>query len=162
MAEYLVDLNATQAAIRAGYSPKTAKAQGSRLLTNGDVASAVSAGAQKAVQKLTVTAAMVKERLCLLAFQDVRALYDDKGNLRPVHELPDHVAPMLAGLEVTRTRRRSGEDTDTVEDLHKVKIVDPVRPLEMLAKHFGLLVDKVEHSGTVSVKTKVVFELHQD
>lgn len=45
--EYLIDLNATQAAIRAGYSKKTAKAQGSRLLTHVDVVAAVTS-AQKA------------------------------------------------------------------------------------------------------------------
>ncbi len=49
--EYLIDLNATQAAIRAGYSEKTARSQGQRLLTNVDIATAIDAGAQKAAKR---------------------------------------------------------------------------------------------------------------
>lgn len=56
VAEYLIDLNATQAAIRAGYAAKTANREGSRLLSNVDIADAVAAGAQKRVQKAEVTA----------------------------------------------------------------------------------------------------------
>lgn len=48
--EYLIDNNATQAAIRAGYSAKTAKSQGQRLLTNVDIAAAIKAG-QKEIAK---------------------------------------------------------------------------------------------------------------
>lgn len=56
VAEYLIDLNATQAAIRAGYSAKTAVVQGSRLLTNANVAAAVAAARTKVAGKLEVTA----------------------------------------------------------------------------------------------------------
>lgn len=53
--EYLVDLNATQAATRAGYSAKTAKQQGQRLLTNADIQAAVSAGQNKRSQRTALT-----------------------------------------------------------------------------------------------------------
>lgn len=53
--EYLVDLNATQAAIRAGYSARTARAQGNRLLTNADVAAAVEAAKQERAQRTELT-----------------------------------------------------------------------------------------------------------
>jgi hypothetical protein len=56
VAEYVKDLNATQAAIRAGYSAKTAKQIGSRLLTNVDVAAAVAAKQGKIAEKLEITA----------------------------------------------------------------------------------------------------------
>lgn len=55
VAEYLKDQNATQAAIRAGYSERTAKQQGSRLLTNADVVAAVGKGQQKVARKAEVT-----------------------------------------------------------------------------------------------------------
>ncbi|WP_115540021.1 terminase small subunit [Xanthomonas campestris] len=55
VAEYLKDQNATQAAIRTGYSERTAKQQGSRLLTNADVAAAVCAGQRKVAKKAEVT-----------------------------------------------------------------------------------------------------------
>ena len=53
--EYLIDLNATQAAIRCGYSERTAKQQGSRLLTNADIAEAVAKGQAKAAERLGLT-----------------------------------------------------------------------------------------------------------
>lgn len=53
--EYLIDMNATQAAIRTGYSEKTAKQQGSRLLTNVDVLAAVKAGQAKVAERIEVT-----------------------------------------------------------------------------------------------------------
>jgi len=56
VAEYLIDLNATQAAIRAGYAVKTANREGSRLLSNVDIANAIAAGAQQRIQKAEVTA----------------------------------------------------------------------------------------------------------
>jgi len=56
VAEYLVDLNATQAAIRAGYAAKTANREGSRLLSNVDIAEAIAAGAQKRIQRAEVSA----------------------------------------------------------------------------------------------------------
>lgn len=55
VAEYLVDLNATQAAIRAGYSRRTAKSQGQRLLTNVDVADAIKAGKEKRAERVELT-----------------------------------------------------------------------------------------------------------
>ncbi|WP_290497940.1 terminase small subunit [Hyphomonas sp. UBA4494] len=54
--EYLVDLNATQAAIRAGYSPDTAKMQGSRLLTKDDVQAAIAEAQEQRREKLEITA----------------------------------------------------------------------------------------------------------
>lgn len=61
--EYLLDLNATQAAIRAGYSRKTAKAIGSRLLTNVDVAQAVADAQAKRAERLELTAASITKQL---------------------------------------------------------------------------------------------------
>jgi len=63
VAEYLIDLNATQAAIRAGYSAKTAQEQGSRLLSKVMVAEAISAGAEKRIKKAEITAQDVLEGL---------------------------------------------------------------------------------------------------
>lgn len=152
VAEYLVDLNATQAAIRAGYSAKTADVQGPRLLGNVRVAEALTAKQRAQLAKVELTAEMVKERLRLLAFQDIRTLFDDAGNLKPIHELTDDAAPLVAGLEVIKKNAAAGDGI--IDTVHKVKVVDPVKPLEMLAKHFGLLIERVEHSGGIDVRWK--------
>lgn len=148
VAEYLVDLNATQAAIRAGYSAKTAEQQGPRLLGNVEIASQVKAAQSAQLEKVGLTAEMVKERLRILGFQDIRKLFDVDGNLKPIHELDDEAAAMVAGVEVIKKNAAAGDGV--IDTVHKVKVVDPVKSLEMLAKHFGILTEKVEHSGSVA------------
>lgn len=74
VSEYLKDQNATQAAIRAGYSPGTAKQQGSRLLTNADVARAVGKRQQKVARKAEITAESLAEE-----FEEARQLAKKQG-----------------------------------------------------------------------------------
>ena len=80
--EYLVDLNGTQAAIRAGYSPKTANEQASRLLANVNVASAVQAGMDKRAKDVEVSATYVLEGIKKLIERCEQAVpvYDKEGN----------------------------------------------------------------------------------
>jgi phage terminase small subunit len=69
--EYLVDLNATQAAIRAGYSPKTARVQASDLLTKPDIQEAVRAGQDKRAARLELKAEDVLRELQSIAMAEV-------------------------------------------------------------------------------------------
>ena len=115
-AEYAVDLNATQAAIRAGYSPKTAKAQGSRLLTNADVKARVEADNAARAAKLALSADWVVEKLKQNVERAMQAepVYDREGN-------------------------KTGEYT------YQGAVANGA--LNLLGKHIGMFVDKVEHSG---------------
>lgn len=152
VAEYLVDLNATEAAIRAGYSRKTAYSIGQENLKKPEIAEAVKLGTAKQLEKVGLTAEMVKERLRQIGFQDIRKLFDSDGNLKPLHTLDDEAAVMVAGVEVVKKNVAAGDGV--VDTVHKVKVVDPVKSLEMLAKHFGLLEEKIVHSGTIEVAWK--------
>jgi len=78
--EYLVDLNATQAAIRAGYSPKTAEQQGSRLLSNAKVAQAISVGRQALSERTEITQDMVLKRLWDIANADPNEISQYRRN----------------------------------------------------------------------------------
>lgn len=119
-------------------------------LTKPYIAALVATGTAKQLAKAELTGQMVKDRLRLLAFQDIRTLIDEQGNLRPIHTLSDDAAPMVAGMEIIIKNAAAGDGvTDRV---HKVKIVDPVKPLELLAKHFGLLIEQVQVSGKLVVE----------
>jgi phage terminase small subunit len=163
VAEYLVTLNATQAAIRAGYSEKTAGSQGERLLKNAEVQKSVQAGASKRLDKLELTGNRVLEEMARLGFSDVREWFDETGRLRPLHELGDNAAKAIASIEIVRekTTRKEGETEEvTVEErVVKVRAWDKVRALEMLGKYYGLLKDRVEHTGAngAPIETRVVF-----
>lgn len=98
VAEYLKDQNATQAAIRAGYSPGTAKQQGSRLLTNADVASAVARGQQRVAKKVEITVESLAAE-----FEEARLLAKVQGQASAMVAATTGKGK-LAGLLVERHR----------------------------------------------------------
>ena len=80
--EYLVDQNATRAAIAAGYSKKTAASQGSRLLTNVKVQRVISDKQKQISQELQITAQDKRERLWAIATFNTKTIEDQHGELR--------------------------------------------------------------------------------
>ena len=147
--EYLIDLNATQAAIRCGYSPKTARVQGSRLLLNADIQASVAAGKAHQLGQNDLSASRVLEELRRLAFTDTRGFFDDAGNLKPMQQLSAEQGAALASFEVIIKNAKAGDNqTDTV---HKIRLWDKTRALEHLAKHFGLLKETVDVQGGLSL-----------
>jgi len=107
--EYLVDRNATQAAIRAGYSPATAKQQGARLLTNVDVRAAVNRGETAIAEKTELTVLSITNRLLTIADKS-EALESAPGMSVARQALMD--AAKLNGLvvETSEVVTRSAED----------------------------------------------------
>jgi phage terminase small subunit len=97
--QYLIDLNATQAAIRAGYSRKTAKQQASRLLTNVDLAAAIAAGKERFAAKAELTAKRVLEELRRIAFCYARQFFTPDGKMKPSSEWSEEQGSQLAGFE---------------------------------------------------------------
>jgi phage terminase small subunit len=149
VSEYLIDLNGKQAAVRAGYSPKSAEFQASKLLADSKVSQEVAKGKAEQLQTAGLSATRTLEEMRRLAFSDVRKLFDADGNLKPLHLLDDDAAASIASLEVVKKNLAAGDGvTDTV---HKIKTWDKTRNLEMLAKHFGLLEEKVAHSGHLTI-----------
>ena len=147
--EYLgsADGNATQAAISAGYSVKTARQCASRLLTRADVQDSITAHRKRLEQRLGVTAERVIRELSLIAFADPRALFDQAGQLRNVADLPEDVARALSSVEV-RTITHKDEPDVTIA---KVKSWDKPRALDMLGRYLALWNDKRDNTGKVTV-----------
>jgi phage terminase small subunit len=147
--EYLVDLNGTKAAIRAGYSPHTAESQAARLLGNVKVREAVGIGQARMLEAADITALRVLRELGRVAFVDARQ-YFDRNNVRAVGELSADLGAAVAGFEVVIKNVSGGDGvTDTI---HKFKLCDKLKALELLAKHHGLLRDIVEHQGRVTLE----------
>lgn len=147
--EYLVDLNATRAAIRAGYSEKTAEQIGYQLLQKTSIAEAIQQAQKARAAKAGITADRVLEEVRRLALSDVRGLFDERGNLRPIRELSDEQAAAVASLEVVIKNAQAGDGhTDTV---HKIKVWDKPKALEMLMKYLGLFEEQARVSGTIEL-----------
>lgn len=136
--EYLLDLNATAAARRAGYSERTADRIGPELLGKNWVAAAIAAAQAERAERTQVTADRVLTELARIGLSDVRALFDDDGRLLPVAKLPAHVAAAVSSVEVV-----SGSDGAVT----KIKLWDKPRALEMIGKHLGMFRDRVEVTG---------------
>jgi phage terminase small subunit len=146
VAEYLIDLNATQAAIRAGYSARNADKIGPELLGKTRVAEALSSAMQARSARTEITADRVLAEYAKLAFLDPRRFYDANGGLIPVPLLPADVAAALLSMEVT-VERSQGEDGPTFADVKKIKFADKKGALDSVARHLGMFNDKLEITG---------------
>lgn len=140
--EYLKDFNQRRAGLRAGYARKAIASNMSHLFKKPHVAAAVEAARVKLALKDDLTLEMLRDRLRLIAFQDIRTLYDEDGNLLPIDALSDEAAAMVAGIEVIKKNAEAGDGI--IDTIHKVKLVDQLKAQEMLGKHLGLLVDKLQ------------------
>lgn len=152
--EYLVDLNATQAAIRAGYSENTAHSIGHENLSKPEIADAIAQAQQERSERTKVTQDMVIRELARIGFSDLRKLMSDDGVLKQPSDWDDETAAAISSMEVVRrgpnwTKDKDKEDEEP-EYTHKIKTWDKNSALEKLAKHLGMFVDKVEHSGAVT------------
>lgn len=138
--EYLIDLNSTQAAIRAGYSAKTAKVMGCENLTKPDIQEAIQKAMADRSEKTNITAERVLNEIAKLAFFDPRKMFDDAGEPIHVSQLDDDTAAAIAGLEVVT----KGNDEIGYASVMKVKLADKSKNLELLGRHLKLFTDKSE------------------
>ena len=136
VAEYLVDLNATQAAIRAGYSPKTAGVQAFDLLKKPEIAAALERQRNQHAKNTGLTVERVLTEAMRLAFFDIRRLTDAEGNPIPINQLDDDTAAAIQGLELATERSRDEDGSVTM--VRKYKLADKNAALERLFKHLGL------------------------
>ena len=146
--EYLVDLNATQAAIRAGYSEKTAEQQGARLLGNVKVRAAIDAGKQARTERTETDQDKVLQELKRLVYSDVRACFNEDGSLKPITEWPDEAAAAVSSIEVVTKLGAFKEDgSREVDHVHKIKVWDKNSAIDKLMKHLAMFVERHEHTG---------------
>jgi phage terminase small subunit len=143
--EYLLDMNATQAAIRAGYSRKTANEQGAQLLAKPGVMAAVNAAKINRADKLEVDAEFVLQRLVEEANADLADLYTAAGDLKPVDEWPEvWRRGLVAGVEIEALYEGTGKHRTHIGYAKKIRLSDRVRRLELIGKHIGVQAFKVQ------------------
>ena len=141
--EYVVDLNGKQAAIRAGYSARTAESQASRLLSFVKVAEHIAALQAARSERTAITADRVLFELARLAFVDVRRFYDADGHLKKPSDIDDDTAAALASVEIDELWEGSGDERTIVGLTKKVRTWNKVSALGLLGKHLGLFREAV-------------------
>ena len=155
--EYLIDLNATQAAIRSGYSEKTANEIGAENLAKPSIAKAIQDALKERSERVQIDADYVLKRLVEIDQMDVLDIIDDDGNVKPLRDWPKIWRQYISNIE-----------TISVDDgegwLKKIKWPDKVKNLELLGKHasVGAFKEQLKIGGDpdnpINMSLKVVFE----
>lgn len=143
--EYLVDLNATQAAIRAGYSAKTARQVGGENLTKPAIRAAVDAALSARSQRVEVKADDVLRELMRVGLMDPIGAFDENGALLPLHRMPEEARRAISGFDLEELWEGRGDEREQIGTVRKVRFWPKVQALEALGKHLKLFTEVKEH-----------------
>lgn len=147
--EYLIDLNATQAAIRAGYSPDTAKDIGCENLAKPNIKAHIDKAMAERSRRTGVNADRVVMELAKIAFVNATDVFDPAtAKLIPGVNADDTAAIQSVKVKHTETANGSGVERE-------IKLADKLKALELIGRHLGMFKDRVELSGLNDEKTKL-------
>ena len=142
--EYLIDLNATQACIRAGYSPKYADREGHKLVENSRVSEAISKAMAERSRRTGINQDRIVQELARIAFVKITDVVDPDGEINTNASDDD-----LACIESYKV-----EDSDSVNgssSKREVKLASKIKALELLGKHVGMWNDKIQVDVSIPV-----------
>lgn len=145
--EYLVDFNATQAAIRAGYSKKTAKEQGYKQFTKVHIREKLQELIQKQTVRTQIDADKVIKEISRVALADVRLAFNKDGTLKAIHDIPEDLGRAISGIEVEETYEGTGKDRVWTGYVKKIKFWSKDKQLEVLMRHLGLFKEDNKQVG---------------
>lgn len=129
--------DATAAAIKAGYSAKSAAQQSSRMLHHPDVEKALAARRKELAKKFALDAESILQELAGLAYFDPADLFDDDGKLLPIKEMPKHARKAIASIEVDELFEGVGKDRSQIGWTKKIRVWDKNSAIEKAMKHLG-------------------------
>jgi phage terminase small subunit len=157
VAEYLKDLNATQAAIRAGYSETWANKNAHRLTVTDGIQRAIRSARERLFEAQLMSTLEAQALTAEIARFDIGTIQDDRGNLKPISEWPEAARRVVAGVEVIIKNAEAGDGvTDRVL---KLKLPDRNKALDMIHRiHGAYAADKLEVSGEIATVEKRLIE----
>lgn len=159
--EYVRCLNAKQAALKAGYSEKTAGAQGSRLLKSVKIQARCQELNADRKERTLIDADRILKELLDMAMVDISEAFNDDGSLKPIREIPKPIRRMISSLEINELFEGFGKEREQIGHVKKLRFWSKEKALELLGKHLKLFTDKVEHSGKVTLE-ELVMGSHED
>jgi phage terminase small subunit len=143
--EYLIDLNATQAAIRAGYSPHTAKEIGAENLTKPNIEAAIMKAQAERSRRTGINADRVLQELAKIGFVNIVDVADiDHATVQETAERDN-----TAAIQSIKVKRIPTDEGDIVE--RELKLYDKGKALEQLGRHLGIFNDKMKLEGDVNI-----------
>lgn len=142
--EYCVDKNATKAGIRAGFSPRSARTTGSRLMQKEDIKARVAELMVEISQKIEITAASVLNELKKLGFSNMMDFHTVGADGKLTIDLTDMTRDQAAALQTVKTTETATKDVDgntVVVRSTDIKLADKRAALVDLGKHLGIFTE---------------------
>jgi phage terminase small subunit len=134
--EYIIDFNATQAAIRAGYSKKTANRIGPENLSKLVLQERIAVLVKELQEKTGITAEQVVRELAKIGFANIKGVLDDNNEIKDISKLPDDITAAIESIQ--SDIRHDGGDSDGYTEKVKVKLHSKLHALTDLGKHLGI------------------------
>jgi phage terminase small subunit len=127
--------------------PETVNRTAKELFDNHKITARIEELQALALKRHQVTVDRVVAEYAKLAFLDVRKVFTDDGDVKPIHEIDDDTAAAIAGIDVEAVFEGSGKDRERVGTLKKIKLADKKAALDSLGKYLGMFVEKTEITG---------------
>ena len=149
--EYLIDLNATQAAIRAGYSPKTATAIASENLSKPSISAAIACAMAERSKRTGITQDRILEELAKVAFIKLTDIVDDTGKIKA--GATDEDRACIESIKYKRTNTDTGYSEE-----REVKASSKLKAIELLMRHTGMLDSRISKEQLKLNREKFEYE----
>lgn len=150
--------NQTQAAINAGFSPKSAHVKASAMMRDERIQKRIAELMEERNKRLRVSADYVLLRLVEIDQMDVIDILDDEGGLKPISQWPKVWRTSISAVDINRIRMAMKDDEEDIEStLQKIKWPDKVKNLELIGKHVDVnaFKERLEVSGTVTIADRM-------
>ncbi len=142
--EFIKDLNATQAALRAKYSKNGARTTASKLLAKDNIQQLIYELNQERLKAVKIDANFVLEELHKIATSDVAEIFDENGKMKNIHDVPPIIRRAISSIETVEYFEGMGRDREQVGEIKKIKLWSKDKALENLGKHLKLFTEKHE------------------
>ena len=154
--EYVIDLNGSAAAIRAGYSHRTSRFIASKLLDDPEIAEYIGRLKKKIARHNEVDASRVLQEQARIAFAMPKVYFDEDGSLKNIHQLSDDAAASISGIEVetVRSKRGNGDEYETSQ-IKKLRFWNKKDALDSLAKFLEMYKGKGENPLEVNIMDQI-------
>lgn len=149
--EYLIDLNATQACIRAGYKVENARQQATENLSKPYIAQSIEKAMAERSKRTGINQDRVIQELARIAFVKITDVVDEDGEIR--RDASDDDLACIESVKVKDSDNQFGGSRE-----REVKLASKMKALELLGKHLGMWNDKLN----VDVNLPVFYEGEQD
>jgi phage terminase small subunit len=150
--EYIKDFNGTQAAIRAGYSKKTANEQAARLLANVSVQNHLSKLKQKLSDRNEDLAQQVIDELKKIGFSNIQDYIETENEIKDLSTITRDKAASVESIKKTVTEFGGGDDSPTTKTSIQFKLYDKLSALEKIGRHLGIFeLDNQQKAAVINV-----------